>query len=286
MSHPCIAAVHDVGETADGRIYIALELVVGRSLRDWLDDEALDVPTALHVAKEVSRALVKAHGLGIVHRDLKPDNVMLSDEHAVKVLDFGLAKPLSTRAETPAAPPVTRDDRVLGTPGYMSPEQAAGREIDARTDLFSVGVVLYEMLTGERPFKGGSAIDVIVSTARDEPPRPVGIGNDVVRVILRCLEKNPDARYADANELLRALEAVDATAETVEKRAPRESGGEQPTQVSLVTTAVVAEPKGRARQRFVAAMIGVSGLISTALGVFASGSKKGTATSRLEDWRG
>ncbi len=195
LTHPCVAAVYDVGESDDGHVYIAMELVPGKSLRQRLVDGALDVPTAVHVAKEITRALVAAHGLGIVHRDLKPDNVMLGEDRSVKVLDFGLAK--TSASEDGPAPSsfVTQADRVLGTPGYMAPEQAAGRTVDARADLFSVGVVLYEMLTGERPFRGSSAIDVLVSTARDEPRVPAGIGAALVRVVLRCLEKSPEARY-------------------------------------------------------------------------------------------
>ncbi|MEO8801637.1 MAG: serine/threonine-protein kinase [Polyangiaceae bacterium] len=210
LTHPCVAAVYDAGESDDGHVYIAMELVPGKSLRQRLVGGALDVPTAVHVAKEITRALVAAHGLGIVHRDLKPDNVMLGEDRSVKVLDFGLAKTTSSSEDGPAPSSfVTQADRVLGTPGYMAPEQAAGRTVDARADLFSVGVVLYEMLTGERPFRGSSAIDVLVSTARDEPRVPAGIGAALVRVVLRCLEKSPEARYADAGALLRALEAVD-----------------------------------------------------------------------------
>ncbi|MDB5215582.1 MAG: Serine/threonine protein kinase [Myxococcaceae bacterium] len=257
LTHPNIATVHDVGETDDGHIYIAMELVAGHSLRHRLEKGALGPNAAVRIAKDLTRALVKAHNLGIVHRDLKPDNVMVSDELEVKVLDFGLAKPVATddaREEPGAnASVVTEDGRVIGTPGYMAPEQAAGRAVDARTDVFAVGVVLYEMATGVRPFRGDSAMDVIIATARDEPARPSAlapeIGSALERVIMRCLEKNADARYADAPELMRALEelgdeeeqrsataTVAAAGEKREAAAKIRDAGAMLTQASLVGT--------------------------------------------------
>jgi len=144
---------------------------------------------------------------------------MVSDELEVKVLDFGLAKPLEVatgaRAEPKVASVITEAGQLLGTPGYMSPEQAAGRALDGRTDIFALGVVLYEMVTGVRPFPGPSSIDIIIATARDEPPAPSrvvgGLSAELERVILRCLEKNADARYTDAAELMEALEGIDET---------------------------------------------------------------------------
>jgi tetratricopeptide (TPR) repeat protein len=275
LTHPNIATVHDVGETDDGYIYIAMELVTGQSLRRRLESGALGASTAVRIAKDLTRALIKAHKAGIVHRDLKPDNVMVSDELEVKVLDFGLAKPVVQAVERDEprelASVLTEDGRVVGTPGYMAPEQAAGRAVDARTDIFAVGVVLYEMATGVRPFRGESAMDVIIATARDEPARPssvaTGLGSALDRVILRCLEKNADARYADATELLRALEEIGETEgakKTATDRATKEKVrdvGGLATQASLVGTALGVDTKAR-RPRVLLAVAMVGGAMA------------------------
>ena len=259
LTHACIATVHDVGETTDGGIWIAMELVPGRSLRQWLNDGALDVPLAIHVAKEITRALVRAHGQGIVHRDLKPDNVMLGDDRSVKVLDFGLAKPFPSGDEAAAVSLVTREGRVLGTPGYMSPEQASGGTIDGRTDLFAVGVVLYEMLTGVRPFRGTSAIDVIVSTARDVPARPSGLGTDLVDVVFRCLEKKPEARFADASALLAALEAIDLAASNGRAFVTPNAGPSAPADAARAATPANATTRKKKKApRSVGVIVGVA----------------------------
>jgi tetratricopeptide (TPR) repeat protein len=283
LTHPNIATVHDVGETADGHIYIAMELVTGQSLRRRLESGALGASTAVRIAKDLTRALIKAHKVGIVHRDLKPDNVMVNDELEVKVLDFGLAKPVAQALDRDErhdlASVLTEDGRVVGTPGYMAPEQAAGRAVDARTDIFAVGVVLYEMATGVRPFRGESAMDVIIATARDEPARPSSVATDLGsaldRVILRCLEKNADARYADATELLEALEEIgDAegakktgsasgsalgTAAAAKEKV-RDAGG-LATQASLVGTSLGVDTKAR-RPRVLLAVAMVGGAMA------------------------
>ena len=160
ITHPNVATVYQVGE-ADGRPYIAMELVEGESLRTRLGRGRLDVAAARELATQMARGLAAAHGKGIVHRDLKPENVMITPEGVVKLLDFGLAKPATERvisgttdvglAKTETL--VTSDaGRVMGTAEYMSPEQAVGEPLDVRSDVFSFGVVLYEMLAGSRPF--------------------------------------------------------------------------------------------------------------------------------------
>jgi len=241
LTHPNIAAVHDVGETEEGYIYIAMELVSGSSLRQRLERGPMDTATALRVARALTRALVKAHGLGIVHRDLKPDNVMVSEELEVKVLDFGLAKPLALADGPDGLSLVTEAGQLLGTPGYMSPEQAAGRAVDGRTDIFAIGVVLYEMVTRVRPFTGTLPMEIVIATARDEPVAPsaivVGLRADLERVILRCLEKNADARYGNAAELMRALDGLGDGERTslpsVAAPTDRNGVGSLPTQTSL-----------------------------------------------------
>lgn len=218
--HPSIAAVFEVGE-ADGAVYLAMELVRGETLRDLLAkrDGALPAEEALRVGIGVARGLAKAHEAGVIHRDLKPENVMLDEEGAIKILDFGLSKMRApeAREELEIAPTITDtvtvEGRViLGTPSYMSPEQAKGRAVDARADIFSLGVVLYELLTGERPFRGETPLEVIISIDRDEPPaasamKP-GVPPEVDRILARCLAKRVEDRHASAEELASAMEAA------------------------------------------------------------------------------
>jgi eukaryotic-like serine/threonine-protein kinase len=240
VSHPNIAAVHDIGE-ADGRIFIAMEYVEGETLRERLGGGALAVPAALAIALQIARGLAKAHQANIVHRDLKPENVIIGENEHVKLLDFGLAK-LGVDAATPSAleaaeteTNLTREGKLLGTPGYMSPEQARGQEVDARTDVFAFGVVLYEMLTGQRPFVGETTQDVLTAVMRDTPKWASEVNSRVApemdRLIERCLEKLRDARYAGGAELLDALSAVPPEPRVSE---PGRKAPSRPT-VSLVT---------------------------------------------------
>jgi serine/threonine-protein kinase len=214
LTHPCIATVYEVGEV-DDRVFIAMELVEGRSVGRLLEespDGRLRPFVALRIAREVARGLVKAHEAGIVHRDLKPDNVMYGEDQVVKILDFGVAK----RTEDPQSEVVTahatKHGSLIGTPAYMSPEQAAGRAVDARSDIFSLGVMLYEMLTGVRPFQGETWQEVIISVARDplvEPSkhRPE-LSPTLDELLLRCLAKRPDDRFPSARALLEQLEVL------------------------------------------------------------------------------
>ena len=174
IAHANVAVVHQIGEDA-GRAYIAMELVPGESLRHRLERGRLAVPEALELATQIARGLAAAHERGIVHRDLKPENVMITPEGVVKLLDFGLAKP-SDPLQSPVSPTeaghaktetlVTSEaGRLMGTPQYMSPEQATGEALDARSDVFSFGVVLYEMLAGRRPFERATMAALLVSIA-------------------------------------------------------------------------------------------------------------------------
>ncbi len=220
LAHPNIATVYEVGEDG-GRVFVALELVRGRTLRARIGDGALPVAEALAVALAICEALARAHEKGVVHRDLKPDNVMLSHDGGVKVLDFGLAKLVDQDGEAadPAAPDratataLTEMGRILGTPGYMSPEQATGKPVDHRTDLFAVGVMLFEMLTGAQPFGGDSAMEKIVATTRDDPGAPsargIAVSPGLDAVVARCLAKLPGDRWPTARTLADALKAVD-----------------------------------------------------------------------------
>jgi serine/threonine-protein kinase len=217
ITHPNVATVYQVGE-ADGRVYIAMELVDGENLRERMRRGRLDLATARDLATQIARGLAAAHDKGIVHRDLKPENVMIGRSGVVKLLDFGLAK---AGVETPAAgmaqaalartaTVVTSDaSRVMGTPEYMSPEQATGEPLDVRSDVFSFGIVLYEMLAGARPFDRATTGGVLVAVARDAPPplrdRAPDVDLATEQVVARCLAKAPGERFRSAGELVAAL---------------------------------------------------------------------------------
>ncbi len=203
IKHPCVTTVYDVGED-EKNVYLAMELVEGRSLRAVLEQGRLERARALDIATAIAEGVAAAHAVGVIHRDLKPDNVMIAASGAVKILDFGIAKIHTQVATDPAlaatATPdssATREGMILGTPAYMSPEQAKGRAIDDRTDVFAFGVTLFEMLTGQRPFKGTS-IEVLIAADRDPAPRPStlnpAVHDDLDELVLACIEKRASAR--------------------------------------------------------------------------------------------
>ncbi len=179
ITHASIATVYEIGE-AEGHAFIAMELVKGVTLRNRIAP-GMGIAESLRVAREIARGLAKAHERGVVHRDLKPDNVMITDEGDVKILDFGIAKmwepsgAAGALADTaaPDTAAATAKGQVMGTPAYMSPEQARGEAADGRSDVFSFGAMLYEMLTGEQPFRGDSGIAVLYAVIHVEPA-PVG----------------------------------------------------------------------------------------------------------------
>jgi serine/threonine-protein kinase len=226
ITHRNIASVHEVGE-ADGRVFIAMELVDGRSLRARLADGALPIEEAVRIAREIASALAAAHERGVVHRDIKPDNVMLTPEGDVKVLDFGLAvheRSISAQEEQETESLVTHEGSVLGTPAYMSPEQARGHAVDHRSDLFSLGVVLYEMLAGMRPFVSDAPMDVMIAISRDEAPRPstknAAVSPELEAIVVKCMEKKADARYATARDVVAALGAIGASSGSASSTSP------------------------------------------------------------------
>jgi Tol biopolymer transport system component/predicted Ser/Thr protein kinase len=217
LQHPGIVSVYDVVQ-ADGRDFIVMEYVAGETLEQRLAQKALPLSRGLRYAEQVAEALACAHAAGIVHRDLKPSNVMVTEDDAAKVLDFGLAKLTETPFPDDDSPTVsrgqalTRDGAVAGTLAYMSPEQAAGRAVDARTDVFSFGVLLYEMLTGRHPFRRGSQLETLSAIREADPERPgqvaPGLPPEAERAILRCLHKEPSRRWqsmADLSAVLRDL---------------------------------------------------------------------------------
>ena len=207
-----VVTIHDIGEEA-GNPFFAMEYLRGQSLDDWLRTGGTPaVAEAVRVAREIAAGLAAAHGRGLVHRDIKPGNVWLEEPaRRVKILDFGLAK--ASAATTPEAE-ITRSGQALGTPAYMSPEQARGDPVDHRTDLFSLGVVLYQLLTGRLPFPGATAFEVLTRLAVHEPA-PVRELNPAVpprlaALVHRLLAKDPAGRPASADEVIRALAATDA----------------------------------------------------------------------------
>ncbi len=210
VSHPNVAAVYHVGVDA-GQIYIAMELIEGHTLRSRLS-AGLPLGEALDMATQIARGMARAHDKGVLHRDLKPENVMVGPEGEVKILDFGLARRLV------ADPDVPEDRTIAGTVGYMSPEQAEGREVDVRTDIFSFGMLLYELVTGKRPFAGGSMpvrsriAEYVAAIGREAPPpsHSAPVSPELEAIILRCLARRPDDRYPDMRELGFALEGLRA----------------------------------------------------------------------------
>ncbi len=215
VNHPNVLGVFDVG-SAEGVPYLVCELLEGETLRSALREGALPPRKAVDYAAQIARGLAAAHYKGIVHRDLKPENIFVTTDGRVKVLDFGLAKLTHSGLDAgPEARTVTRDTEpgtVLGTVDYMSPEQARGETADARSDVFSFGVVLYEMLSGRRPFHRGTATETMAAILRDDPPTLSAASRDIPagleRVLRRCLEKRSGERFESTRDLALALEAV------------------------------------------------------------------------------
>ena len=214
FDHSNICTIHEIGETDDGRLFIAMACYPGETLKKKVERGPLDVDEAVNVAVRIAEGLDKAHRSGIVHRDIKPANVMVTDDDGVKILDFGLAKLAEGGSRLTAA------GTTLGTAAYMSPEQARGEEVDARTDVWSLGIVLYEMITGELPFRGGNLVSLLRAIETDEPePLSVWRRNQPERLeqtVSRALAKNPGARYQTAGEMLLDLRSLrTGTVETV-----------------------------------------------------------------------
>ena len=199
LDHPNICTIYEVDETEDGQLCIAMAYYEGRTIRDLLQEGPLPLPVALDFARQTARGLARAHELGIIHRDIKPDNILITHRGEVKILDFGIAKAIEE-------PGVTRIGISIGTPLYMSPEQAAGETIDKRTDVWSLGVVLYEMIKGRRPFSGASKVTQETSGGSGNQRSRTALALD--RIISRCLQVDVEERYRDAGEVAAALDAL------------------------------------------------------------------------------
>src|SRR5579864_3829681 len=225
LNHPNIITVHDIAEE-HGINFMVMEYVAGKTLDRTIQRQGMRLNEALKCAVQVADALAAAHEVGIIHRDLKPSNVMVTEKGQVKVLDFGLAKLTEKAAPEEAAtqtlgragPPLTDEGVVLGTTAYMSPEQAEGRKIDVRSDIFSFGSLLYEMATGRKAFHGDSRMSTLTAILRDEP-KPMSEGGeaiprDVQKIIARCLRKDPARRFQTMADLKVVLEEVKEESES------------------------------------------------------------------------
>jgi serine/threonine-protein kinase len=234
INHPNLAAIYEIDE--EGALtFIAMELVTGRSVRQLLGEgQPLPVDAALSIARQVAQALQCAHTAGLVHRDLKPDNVMVGEDGSVKLLDFGLAKRTAVAAATDdTGAPISREGVAMGTPGYMAPEQARGSGVDHRADFFAFGAMLYEMLTGARPFAGESVMELMIASVRDPAPRLSVLRPDLPEelsaLVASLLEKEAERRPASASQIIAALggpgrltptAAPEAFAQTLATRRP------------------------------------------------------------------
>ena len=255
LNHPNIIHMYEVNE-AEGTPFLAMEYVSGRTLTQVIARKRVALNDALKYASQIADALAKAHAAGIVHRDLKPSNIMVTDDDLVKILDFGLAKLtepsnedfLETRSTKHYSPPRTEEGVILGTAGYMSPEQAEGKSTDARSDIFSFGAVLYEMLSGRRAFQGENQMRTMAKVLHEEPP-PLhetveGIPPELERLVARCLRKDPERRLRSMADLKVALQ---------ELKEESESG-------RLATRTPAANPVSASKRKWwmVAAVIGVA----------------------------
>lgn len=225
LNHPSIITIYEIVHSADGEC-IVMEFIRGQTLADSLSTGKIPVIDCLKIATQIADALTAAHSIGIVHRDLKPANVMVTPEGLAKVLDFGLAKlghnegalDLSGSSDTTISIHVTKsrprtaEGAIIGTVAYMSPEQAEGRRIDARSDIFSFGSVLYEMITGERAFHGDSGLEILAAVLRDTPrdfDRPgLDVPPELAEIVMRCLRKDPDQRFQSMTDVRTALEHI------------------------------------------------------------------------------
>ncbi len=213
LNHPNIMTVYELGQEGD-RLFMAMEYLDGHNLRNEIDTKGfLPVDQAVRIAKEILKGLDFAHERGVIHRDIKPDNIQLLSNGAVKITDFGIAR-------LTFQPNLTVDGQVFGTPSYMSPEQVVGREIDSRSDLFSVAIVLYEMLGGKKPFQGSSVMETTAQIMNKAPERLGQLDNALWGVIEKTLDKTPQMRYASATKMIDAINTAVALPNAVGPQQP------------------------------------------------------------------
>jgi eukaryotic-like serine/threonine-protein kinase len=271
LNHPNIVTVYDIGSSGSTS-YIAMEFVEGKTLREVLLSGPLPVKRALEIASQAADGLAKAHAAGIVHRDLKPENLMVSKDGFVKILDFGLAKFAPRESgELSRMPTVTRaqteEGTVLGTVGYMSPEQARGEAVDFRSDQFSFGAIFYEMVTGNRAFARGTYAETLSAILRDEPAPVEAVAQApeaLFRVIGRCLAKEPEARYGSTRDLAHDLRETLSSASVARPssitQAQKRPGTRMGIAVTLGAAAVVALLAGLSVRDWRSRILGTSGV--------------------------
>jgi len=235
LTHPNIATVFDYGETGEGQPYIVMELIKGESLSDKLRAGSLPLPEAVRIVSYIAEALGEAHHQGVVHRDVKPSNVVITERGQVKVLDFGLVKQIAEHSglgggsDQKTLPSTrTRSDVIVGTPLYLSPEQATGKDVDGRSDLFALGAVLYECITGQSAFAGGSLIEIGAQVIHVTPALPSKLNDrippELDRITMKAIEKKVEARYQSADELIEDLRLVLPTLDNDGYRKGRQTG--------------------------------------------------------------
>ncbi|AEP11534.1 MULTISPECIES: protein kinase domain-containing protein [Chloracidobacterium] len=225
IDHANVIQVTDFGTSEEGYVYLVMEYLEGSTLKRAIQtDGPFTLERTVHIVRQIGDALDAAHAQNVIHRDLKPENIMLlpteeAERERVKVLDFGIAK---VQEDTTDSAPLTAQNMVMGTPQYMSPEQAKGLELDARSDIYSLGIITYEMLTGKTPFHGGPSKVILSKHANEIPPSPRRLRPDlsahVERVIMRALEKSPLRRQQSGSEFARELELAVRLAATMTKR--------------------------------------------------------------------
>ena len=231
LNHPNVLVVHDIGQH-EGAPYVVSELLDGATLREQLTGAPLPASKVAGYGVEIARGLAAAHDRGIVHRDIKPENLFITRDGRVKILDFGVAKVLQPDTELPADTRTyegTGAGIVIGTIGYMSPEQVRGEPVDARSDIFALGVVLYEMLAGRRPFARGSKVETLNAILTETPPDLAGLHSLVPlaldRIVRHCLEKDPAQRFQSARDVAFALEGLGTSSGQSSAAAPALSAG-------------------------------------------------------------
>jgi serine/threonine-protein kinase len=267
LTHPNVVTIFDYGETDDGNCFIAMEYLEGRSLSDELKRSGRIPPErAIHIAKQVCRALREAHALGVVHRDMKPGNVFLvkqdDDDDFAKVLDFGLVKETSSGE----GQDYTQIGQIMGSPRYMAPEQVQGKPVDARTDIYSLGVMLYAMLAGKPPFDKATELATMMAQVSDPPPPLASVAPDVAlppgldAVVMKCLAKKPDDRFASMEELVTALKLRPGMMTT-----SSDSGGQPAPPLAASTGVLVQAPAKRGAMSVVLVVAAVLGVGLTAL---------------------